>query len=155
MRQYWNIKKEHYDKIVMFKMGKFYEMFFDDSLVGKKELNLNFAGGKMHVGFPEKSLDRYTHELVQQGYKVVVVEQMETVDMMKERNKKEGRGSERTLAREITQVLTKGTFVYEGDEEQYLPNFLITVVRQQNTIGYALLEMGTNALLLGVSQSFE
>ena len=60
-------------------------MFYEDAAVGNSLLQLKWMGSKMHVGFPEKTLERYAHEFVQAGYKLVVVEQLETPDGMKER----------------------------------------------------------------------
>lgn len=64
------------DKIFLFKLGKFYEMFYMDAIIGQKELDLNWMGGakKLHVGFPEKALDKYLSVLVNLGYKVAVIE---------------------------------------------------------------------------------
>ena len=73
MRQFWKIKSENFDKIILFKLGKFYEMFYDDAAVGNKYLELKFMGTKMHTGFPEKSLQRYADELVRLGFKTVIV----------------------------------------------------------------------------------
>jgi DNA mismatch repair protein MSH6 len=56
MKQYWTFKSEHYDKILFFKVGKFYELFYEDAYVGNKYLNLKWMGAKMHTGFPEKSI---------------------------------------------------------------------------------------------------
>ena len=55
-------------------MGKFYEIFYEDAVVCNKILDLNWMGRKMHVGFPEKGLNRYVEKLVSFGYKVAVVE---------------------------------------------------------------------------------
>lgn len=89
MRQYWKIKSENFDKLILFKLGKFYEMFYEDAAIGNKHLDLKWMGSRMHVGFPEKCLEKYAHEFVQRGYKLVVVEQLETPEQMKERMSKE------------------------------------------------------------------
>ncbi len=60
MAQYWRIKSENFDKIIFFKLGKFYELFYEDALAGNQLLELKWMGDKMHVGFPERSLERYT-----------------------------------------------------------------------------------------------
>ena len=67
----------------------------------------------MHTGFPEKCLDRYVDQMVEIGFKVVVVEQMETPDEMQLRVKEEKKNTgkaEKCITREITQILTKGTY---------------------------------------------
>lgn len=68
------MKSENFDKIIFFKLGKFYELFYDDALVTNQYLDLNWMGNKMHTGFPEKMLDKYGNMLVEMGYKVAVVE---------------------------------------------------------------------------------
>ena len=75
MKQYWKIKQRNYEKILFFKLGKFYEIFYNDAIICNKLLDLNWMGrGKLHVGFPEKVLDKYLHQLVSAGYKVAVIE---------------------------------------------------------------------------------
>ena len=80
MGQYWEIKQYNLEKILFFKLGKFYEIFYHDAIVCQKVLDLNWMGGakKLHVGFPEKALDKYLAVLVNQGFKVAVIEQTET-----------------------------------------------------------------------------
>ena len=69
--QYWEIKKHHADCIIAFKMGKFYELFEEDALIGHRELDLAFMGkGAPHAGFPEAALPKYAQKLVELGYKV-------------------------------------------------------------------------------------
>lgn len=79
MKQYWEIKSEMFDKVCLFKLGKFYEMFYQDAILCHKLLDMNWTHKeKLHVGFPEKRLDEHVQTLVSSGYKVVVVEQTET-----------------------------------------------------------------------------
>ena len=80
MTQYWKIKENNQEKILFFKLGKFYEIFFLDAIVCQKLLDLNWMGGakKLHVGFPEKALDKFLEIMVTHGFKVAVVEQTET-----------------------------------------------------------------------------
>ena len=78
MRQYWKIKAQRYDHIVFFKLGKFYEVLYNDAIVCQRLLDLQWMYGpnKLHVGFPEKNRVRYGNVLVEKGYKVTVVEQV-------------------------------------------------------------------------------
>ena len=87
MGQYWQIKQHNFEKILLFKLGKFYEIFYNDAIICQKLLDLNWMGGakKLHVGFPEKALDKYIVILVNHGYKVAVIEQTETPKQMEER----------------------------------------------------------------------
>jgi DNA mismatch repair protein MSH6 len=66
MSQYWAIKQYNLEKILFFKLGKFYEIFYHDAIVCQRLLDLNWMGGakKLHVGFPERALDKYLALLV-------------------------------------------------------------------------------------------
>ena len=74
--QYWKLKVDNFEKIFLFKLGKFYEIFFSDAIICQKLLDLNWMGGakKLHIGFPEKVLNKYLEILVNQGFKVAVIE---------------------------------------------------------------------------------
>lgn len=65
MTQYWTFKVDHFEKIFFFKLGKFYEIFFSDAIICNKLLDLNWMGGakKLHIGFPEKVLDKYLDKM--------------------------------------------------------------------------------------------
>ena len=75
MTQYWKIKKDNNEKILFFKLGKFYEIFYNDAVICHRILDLNWMGArKLHVGFPEKALTKYLSILVGHGFKVAVIE---------------------------------------------------------------------------------
>jgi len=76
MHQFWEIKQDHFEKIFFFKLGKFYEIFYNDAIICQRLLDLNWMGGakKLHIGFPEKVLDKYLQKMVDHGYKVAVIE---------------------------------------------------------------------------------
>ena len=76
MKQYWEIKQFNLEKILFFKLGKFYEIFYMDAIICQKTLDLNWMGGakKLHIGFPEKALEKYLSKMVNLGYKVAVIE---------------------------------------------------------------------------------
>jgi DNA mismatch repair protein MSH6 len=76
MNQFWSLKQHNFDKIFFFKLGKFYEIFYSDAIICQQLLDLNWMGGakKLHIGFPEKALDKYLPQLVNAGYKVAVIE---------------------------------------------------------------------------------
>lgn len=114
MVQYWRIKQQHMDKIILFKLGKFYEMFYEDARVAVKELGLNWMGTRMHAGFPEAAFDKYLRLLVEKGYLVGVVEQTETEKEMKHRIKMANRKlqvHEKKLLRSIVNIFSISSFV--------------------------------------------
>ena len=119
MRQFWDFKSHNFDKVLFFKLGKFYEMFFDDAIIGNQILDLNWVGNdpkKLHVGFPEKLLEYKAEKLVSAGFKIAVVEQMETVEQFKNRIKSEKVKSDKVIKRELCNVLTKGTYYKYNNE---------------------------------------
>ena len=78
MKHYWKVKSQHFDKLVFWAMGKFYELFFEDALVVNQYFDLAWMGNKMHVGIHCRTVDKYVSLLVSKGHKVVMVDQTET-----------------------------------------------------------------------------
>lgn len=79
MAQWWKLKSDHFDCILFFKVGKFYELYHHDAIVGVKELGFTFMGKDAHAhsGFPEQAYEKMATALVEKGYKVARVEQTE------------------------------------------------------------------------------
>jgi len=120
--QYWKVKAAHFDKIALFKVGKFYEVFYYDAFVANYVCDLKWMNSdkKPHVGFPEMAKHDYAKRLVAAGYKVVVVEQVERVLENKQRTQ-EAKAQEKgasngptCIQREACEVFTKGTVVDPG-----------------------------------------
>ena len=61
MTQFWELKQDNFEKVFFFKLGKFYEIFYNDAILCHRLLDLNWMGtqNKLHVGFPEQALDKY------------------------------------------------------------------------------------------------
>lgn len=121
MQQFWGFKSQNFDKVIFFKLGKFYEMFYDDAIIGNKFLDLNWMGNdpkKLHVGFPEKVLEEKAFVLVQNGFKVAVIEQVETPEELEERLKKNNPKdkAEKCIKRDLCNVFTKGTYIHESQK---------------------------------------
>ncbi|XP_051141836.1 DNA mismatch repair protein MSH6 isoform X2 [Andrographis paniculata] len=113
-KQWWEFKSQHMDKVLFFKMGKFYELFEMDAHVGAKELGLQYMKGEQpHCGFPEKNFSINVEKLAIKGYRVLVVEQTETPEQLELRRKEEG-SKDKVVKREICAVITKGTLT-EGE----------------------------------------
>jgi DNA mismatch repair protein MSH6 len=76
-RQWWAFKAAHYGSVLLFKMGKFYEMFEMDAHVGAEVLGLAYMkGDQPHAGFPEKNYHQNAELLARAGHRVVVIEQV-------------------------------------------------------------------------------
>lgn len=113
-RQWWEFKSKHMDKVLFFKMGKFYEIFEMDAHIGVKELDLQYMKGEQpHCGFPEKNFSTNVEKLARKGYRVLVVEQTETPEQLEIRRREEG-SKDKVVKREICAVVTKGTLT-EGE----------------------------------------
>ncbi|KAJ6879899.1 hypothetical protein NC652_033281 [Populus alba x Populus x berolinensis] len=116
-RQWWEFKSKHMDKVLFFKMDKFYELFEMDAHVGAKELDLQYMKGEQpHCGFPEKNFSLNVEKLARKfglcleelGYRVLVVEQTETPEQLELRRKEKG-SKDKVVKREICAVITKET----------------------------------------------
>lgn len=127
MRQYLAIKKQHPDTILFYRMGDFYEMFFEDAEVGAKELDITLTardkgpyGGKIPLaGIPYHALESYLPKMVKKGYKVAIAEQVE--------DPKKAKG---IVKREVVQIVTPGTLLLPQGQEDKANNYLSALVRR-------------------------
>ncbi|KAE8269844.1 hypothetical protein A4X09_0g2492 [Tilletia walkeri] len=112
--QFWSIKQNHWDTVLFFQKGKFYELYEEDALIGHREFDLKLTDRvKMKmVGVPENSFEVFAAKFLALGYKVGRVDQMETAVAkgMRVGEKSRGGGSE-IVQRELRHVLTSGTIV--------------------------------------------
>ncbi|OUM61435.1 hypothetical protein PIROE2DRAFT_28032, partial [Piromyces sp. E2] len=115
-RQYWEIKAKHWEKVVFFKKGKFYELYEKDADIGHQEFDLKMTDrvNMRMVGVPEASFEQWASQFVAKGYKVAKVDQMETA-LKKSMNARNSKAKEeKVIKRELSQVLTAGTLVDSG-----------------------------------------
>lgn len=121
VEQWWGTKAMYFDTVLLFKTGKFYEMFQMDADIGVEVLGFQYMKGHVaHAGFPEISYGRFADKLVRSGYKVARVEQTETPDMLKERKKKmKGKNLPKVVNREVCSIMSLGTrtFCYLDNED--------------------------------------
>ena len=115
INQYLKIKENYQDSILLFRLGDFYEMFFDDAIIASKILDLVLtkkSAGKNNkipmCGFPHFTLDNYLYKLVESGQKVAVAQQMEEASPNK------------MVHREVTNVVTPGTLIKEEDNNEII-----------------------------------
>ncbi|TKY61722.1 DNA mismatch repair protein MSH6 [Spatholobus suberectus] len=158
-KQWWEFKSKHMDKVLFFKMGKFYELFEMDAHVGVKELDLQYMKGEQpHCGFPERNFSMNVEKLARKGYRVLVVEQTETPEQLELRCKEKG-SKDKVVRREICAVVTKGTLM-DGEllsanpEAAYLmaltehhenhPNEIL-----EHIYGVCIVDVATGRVILG------
>ncbi|WVZ64907.1 hypothetical protein U9M48_014354 [Paspalum notatum var. saurae] len=169
-RQWWEFKSQHMDKVLFFKMGKFYELYEMDAHVGAKDLDLQYMkarqlltfGEQPHCGFPEKNLSVNLEKLAKKGYRVLVVEQTETPDQLELRRKETGI-KDKVVRREVCAVVTKGTLT-EGEHllANPDPSYLLSVTESQQqsskkrqdtcTIGVCIVDVSTSKFIVGQFQ---
>ena len=117
--QWWDIKARYADTLLLFKTGKFYEIFHMDADIAVQVLGFNYMKGQdAHAGFPESAYGNFCARLVKAGHKVARVEQTETPDMLTERKKKTKVGKKpKVVNREVCSIVTAGTrtFCYMDD----------------------------------------
>ncbi|KAI4873828.1 hypothetical protein NFI96_016848 [Prochilodus magdalenae] len=133
MRRWWQLKSEMFDAVLFYKVGKFYELYHVDAVIGVNELGLTFMKGTWaHSGFPEIGFSRFSDVLVQKGYKVARVEQTETPEMMEARCKSMARPTkfDKVVRREVCRVITRGTQTYsvlDGAPSEVQSKYLLSV----------------------------
>ncbi|WVR03374.1 hypothetical protein IAU60_000365 [Kwoniella sp. DSM 27419] len=113
-KQFWEIKQDHYDTVLFFQKGKFYELYENDALIGHQDFDLKLTDRvKMKmVGVPEQSLEFWVQKFLGAGHKVGKVDQEETAIGMEMRTKSGAKsGGREIVRRELKQVFTNGTIV--------------------------------------------
>uniref|UniRef100_A0A6J0TQ56 DNA mismatch repair protein n=2 Tax=Pogona vitticeps TaxID=103695 RepID=A0A6J0TQ56_9SAUR len=133
MRKWWELKSQYFDCVIFYKVGKFYELYHMDAVVGVNKLGLVFMKGTWaHSGFPEIAFDRFSNILVEKGYKVVRVEQVETPEMMEARCRSLAHPTkfDRVVHRKVCRIISKGTQTYsilDGDFSETHNRYLLCV----------------------------
>lgn len=149
MQQYLDIKKDYADAIVFFRLGDFYEMFFDDAILASKELEIALtgrdAGMKERVpmcGVPYHALIPYAQKLIQKGYKIAIVEQVT----------EPGNG---LVKREVVKLITPGMIMDEGILDASNYNYIGALVQDKLKyhLAFADLSTGDLSLLKDLSES--
>src|ERR1022692_3881623 len=138
MRQYAAVKKEHPTALLFFRLGDFYELFFDDAIVAAKELQITLTSRNKEKGIavpmcgvPYHAAEGYIGKLIRKGFKVAICEQME-----------DPREAKKLVRREVTRVVTPGTAADSslGSDEN---NFLAALAQVGERVGFAALDLST------------
>jgi len=139
MTQYLAIKNQHRDAILFFRMGDFYEMFYDDAKTGAEVLGITLtsrAHGKSAdvplAGFPYHALDTYLAKMIRAGYRVAICEQVEDPKLAKT-----------IVKREVLEVVTPGTTVVEDLLETKRNNYLLALHLDGTSFGAAVIDVST------------
>ncbi len=146
LAHYLEVKRQHPDCLVFYRMGDFYELFFEDAAAGAKALNLTLTsrgetvGGKPvpMAGVPVHAVEAYLARLIRAGFKVAVCEQMEDPAEAKKRG-----GAKAMVRREVIRIVTPGTLTEEALLDARRNNYLAAIAEAEGQTGLAWLDMTT------------
>ena len=149
MRQYYSIKKEYEDAVVFFQLGDFYETFNNDAKIAAKALDITLTSRGMGAdgeriplaGVPVKAIDSYLKKMIDQGYKVAIVDQLEDAKNVP---------SGKIVKRGVTRVVTPGTVFETSILDKNTNNFLLSIAanEKRQTIGLSFIDISTGEFLV-------
>lgn len=156
MLQYFDLKSEAGDSLLFYRMGDFFELFFDDAKTAAGALDIALTTRGEHdgapvpmCGVPVHSAEGYLARLIRAGCRVAIAEQVETPDEAKERAKREGSPISKALVkRDIVRFVTAGTLTEEALLEPRRANMLAAVCDVRGTCGVAACDISTGAMQL-------
>ena len=144
MKQYMQTKEEYKDCILFYRLGDFYEMFFDDALTASKELEITLTGKNCGLeerapmcGIPYHAVDSYLNRLVSKGYKVAICEQVEDPKIAKG-----------IVKREVIRVVTPGTNLDTQGLDETKNNYIMCIVYMADRYGLSVADVTTGEYLV-------
>ena len=144
MQQYMETKKQYKDCILFYRLGDFYEMFFEDAITASRELEITLTGKDCGLeerapmcGVPFHAVDGYLNRLVSKGYKVAICEQVEDPKLAKG-----------IVKREVIRIVTPGTNLNTQALEESKNNYLMCIACFQNRIGVSIVDVTTGDLYM-------
>ena len=139
MAQYKEVKEKYRDCLLFYRLGDFYELFYDDALTASHELELTLTGksagqdGRVPMcGVPFHAAELYIYRLIQKGYKVAICEQLE--------DPKKAKG---LVKRDVIRVITPGTILFENSIADKSNNYLIYLLEAEKEIAAVLADVST------------
>ncbi|MGI5911798.1 MAG: DNA mismatch repair protein MutS [Syntrophomonadaceae bacterium] len=139
IQQYLEIKQQHQDAILFFRLGDFYEMFFEDAQIASRELDIVLTArdggdGKVPMcGVPYHAVNNYLSRLITRGYKVAICEQIE-----------DPRDAKGIVKREVIRIVTPGTVIEDSMLLENENNYLAAIVEVRELIGFAYIDISTS-----------
>ncbi|HMM32292.1 MAG TPA: DNA mismatch repair protein MutS, partial [Clostridia bacterium] len=141
MQQYLTLKEKHADCLLLFRLGDFYELFFEDAVTASKELEIVLTGRDCGLGerapmcgVPYHSVDSYINKLIDKGYKVAICEQLTDPAL-----------SKGLVERDIIRIITPGTVIEESMLSDRKNNYLASIFFQAEDVGLAYCDVSTGA----------
>ena len=146
IEQYLSIKNKYKDVLLFYRMGDFYELFFDDAVIASKALDITLTkrgrANGMDIpmcGVPFHSADNYLPRLIKKGFNVAVCEQTETPEQVKASGKKG------PLKREVVRIISPGTITEDNLLESTTNNFLGAIINLNNSISISWVDVSTGS----------
>ncbi len=147
MTQYLKMKEQHQDCMLFFRLGDFYELFFDDALIVSKELDLTLTGRDCGLkerapmcGVPYHAVNIYIKKLIKKGYKVAICEQT----TLPEKGVK-------LVEREVVRIVTPGTIIEEDLLDEGENNYIVSLADEGDYIGFAYADISTGHFYIGTA----
>lgn len=144
MRQYLEVREANPDCILFFRLGDFYEMFFEDAITVSRELELTLTGKSCGLderapmcGVPHHASDTYIARLIEKGYRVAICEQTEDPAQAKG-----------LVKREVTRIVTPGTLVSQTMLKESTNNYIASIYADENVLGAAYSDISTGELVV-------
>lgn len=139
IQQYLNIKEQHKDSILFFRLGDFYEMFFDDAIIASRELEITLTGKECGqaerapmCGIPYHAVDGYISKLIEKGHKVAICEQLEDPKVTKG-----------MVKRDVIRVVTPGTVIESNMLDEKKNNYIMSIFKKGIHFGIAICDIST------------
>ncbi len=144
MQQYLKLKAQHADYLLFYRMGDFYELFFDDALKASAILDIALTKRGKHAGedipmcgVPVHAADNYLEKLIRSGQKVAVCEQLETPEEAKKR------GYKAVVSRDVVRIVTPGTLTEDSLLDARTSNFLVAVSQAEGVFALSWIDIST------------
>ncbi|SFP61203.1 DNA mismatch repair protein MutS [Caldicoprobacter faecalis] len=139
MQQYMKIKEQYKDALLFFRLGDFYELFFDDAVIASRELEIALTGRDCGLkerapmcGVPYHSVEGYIARLIEKGYKIAICEQMQDPE--------EAKG---LVERQVVRVITPGTVLEDSMLEEKSNNYLVSIFKDGSNFGFSIVDVST------------
>ena len=142
MQHYLNMKEQYKDCILFYRLGDFYEMFFDDAIIASRELEITLTGKECGqeerapmCGIPYHAVDVYTAKLIEKGYKIAICEQLE--------DPKTAKG---IVKRDVVRIITPGTVIENNLLDEKKNNYIMAIYKNGIYFGISMCDISTGDL---------
>ncbi len=145
LAHYMQVKEQYHDTLLLYRLGDFYELFFEDAIIASKELDIVLTSRDCGLserapmcGVPHHSVDSYIARLIEKDHKVAICEQVS-----------DPKASKGLVQREVVRVVTPGTIIDEAMLDEASNNYLLALFLDGDKLGYAFCDVSTGEFSLG------